>query len=342
VAFVTFTNPSIKWEQLRTAALDIESNIWMFRTRASIYRDTDESGQLSDKLLGDILQEIKASVLEAADVKNTSFYSNDFNKNQHLQSPPPLNINEEKKKVAAEKEKKSMASNSNINVYNEMHNRDIEMGSNNETIRITESFIAPTITDCSLETIPDFKEFVKRYHNYHDLGIKLNDLIGFFKSNEGETKEIIDMHYEPIQPDMYIKYRVEVALEFYKSRIPSYSRTRNIAQTLIVSGAVGTGILAYAQQSRYATIISIITSSITAYLEFHGTNRKISRYSSISHSLQNVIVWWDTLPQIDRALVANIDKLVGTCEDLIQREREAWKSTSQTSKMLQKDETKEE
>jgi hypothetical protein len=43
------------------------------------------------------------------------------------------------------------------------------------------------------------------------------------------------------------------------------------------------------------------------------------------------------LPQIDRSLVSNIDKLIETCEDLIQRDREAWKSTSQSSKMLKKD-----
>ena len=35
-------------------------------------------------------------------------------------------------------------------------------------------------------------------------------------------------------------------------------------------------------------------------------------------------------------MVANIDRLVLTCEELLQREQQAWRSTSQTVRMLQK------
>ena len=89
--------------------------------------------------------------------------------------------------------------------------------------------------------------------------------------------------------------------------------------------------------SAWAGVISIVSSAITGYMEFQGTNGKINRYSFTVHSLQILIFWWQTLPTIDKSVVANIDRLVLTCEDLIQREQQSWRSTSQAVKMLKKD-----
>ncbi|MFN9957982.1 MAG: hypothetical protein ACK55I_33175, partial [bacterium] len=36
-AYIGFVNPIVKWQQLRLAALTMESHIWMFRTRAVLY-----------------------------------------------------------------------------------------------------------------------------------------------------------------------------------------------------------------------------------------------------------------------------------------------------------------
>jgi hypothetical protein len=125
-------------------------------------------------------------------------------------------------------------------------------------------------------------------------------------------------------------------LRFYQQKIPQCSRQRNYAQILMVSGSVGSGLLAIFGLGPWASIISIAITSISALLEFNGTNSKISRYSSTVHSLQNLVQWWQTLPQIDRSVVANIDKLVEECEGLLQGEQQAWQSTSQASKMMSK------
>ena len=39
-----------------------------------------------------------------------------------------------------------------------------------------------------------------------------------------------DYHYSPLNPDMYIKYRIEVVIKFYQKRIPLCIRTRDICQ----------------------------------------------------------------------------------------------------------------
>ena len=64
---------------------------------------------------------------------------------------------------------------------------------------------------------------------------------------------------------------------------------------------------------------------MVAYTEFKGTNSKLSRYSSTVHSLQELLMWWETLPQIDRSVVANVDYLVLTWEEQLLKEQQAVK-----------------
>jgi len=41
---------------------------------------------------------------------------------------------------------------------------------------------------------------------------------------------------------------------------------------------------------------------------YAGTNSKISRYSSTVNALEELVLWWQTLPSIDKSVVANIDR----------------------------------
>ena len=55
------------------------------------------------------------------------------------------------------------------------------------------------------------------------------------------------------------------------------------------------------------------------------------------HALEELRLWWQTLPAIEKSSIANIDHLIMSAEELLQREQQAWKSTSQAIKMLQKE-----
>ena len=85
-AYISFTNPVTKWQQLRVAALAIESQIWIFRTRSGPYRTSgEEFDHSAEEMLGDFIQETKTNILEGADVKSTSFYSTAVSQNKHGQ-----------------------------------------------------------------------------------------------------------------------------------------------------------------------------------------------------------------------------------------------------------------
>lgn len=149
------------------------------------------------------------------------------------------------------------------------------------------------------------------------------------------SKRGVDNHYDPILPKRYIQYRLKPALEEYKARIPHCSKIRTISQVLLILGGICLAGLSYFNVNSWAPAVAIITMSITAFLEFHGTNNKISRYSFAVHTLQQLISWWQTLPESERLDTGNIDRLVVRGEDLFQREQNAWKVSSHAVKMLQ-------
>jgi hypothetical protein len=85
VSYVSYTNPAVRWQQLRMAALSIESNIWLFRTRAGVYRLSNEQSQSVEWTLSEAIHDVKKSVLDGADVKQTAFYGRVIPRNTHGQ-----------------------------------------------------------------------------------------------------------------------------------------------------------------------------------------------------------------------------------------------------------------
>ena len=76
-AFTAYQNPSLRWQQLRSAALEIQSEIWTFRCRAGKYRSSGSGGQYnrSDELIFHAhLQSVINRILEGTDLKKTAFY----------------------------------------------------------------------------------------------------------------------------------------------------------------------------------------------------------------------------------------------------------------------------
>ena len=75
VSYVGYTNPGVRWQQLRIASLNIRSNIFLFRCRAGIYRLQNGNDDEPVELLKKLLRIVKTSVIEGADLKGTSFFS---------------------------------------------------------------------------------------------------------------------------------------------------------------------------------------------------------------------------------------------------------------------------
>jgi len=75
VSYIAFLNPVQRWQQLRSAALMLESEIWAFRCRVGAYRQQGSRG--SEKVceaLRTAVDSTCANVLSSAGVASTNFY----------------------------------------------------------------------------------------------------------------------------------------------------------------------------------------------------------------------------------------------------------------------------
>lgn len=303
VSYVAFMNPAVRWQQLRVAALQIESNIWMFRTRSGKYRSNREGfDSFAEKILIDELQGINSFVLEGADVKGTSFYSQSTSKNLHKQHNP------------------------NSKVFGPIGYfvKGASVDTTNKKVKVDEP-----------NKLSESFSLSKSVHGESE--IPLTRLISHLRDGENENEnEENDLHYEPLHPDAYVRFRILPAMEFYKSRIPINHFIRSTAQMFLILGSISIGALAFFNQSAWASGATIISSAISGFLEFDGTVSKVQRYSTTISALNQTILWWQTLPQIETSATANVDHLIVTCEDILLREQQAWKSTTQAVKVLSK------
>ena len=328
-AYITFMNPVTRWQSLRIAALSIESQIWLFRTRAGPYRsDKDSTDNNADILLSQTIKNIKEEVLEGGDIKNTAFFSTAKTPNlhgQHASSFGGFGLSDSY--FVKIKEAASSSVYTESETENVLHNRIDDDDDNNNSKSHKSSNNA-----MQLVALAENKGNKKSMINIQEIISKTLHISG--NDNKTTGDDDTDSHYEPVHPDGYLKFRLVKAMNFYKSRIPTYNRVRNTAQFLLVSGSIVSGAVAFFGISEWAAIISAFSLAISALMEFQGTNSKLTRYSGTVHSLQQVIMWWQTLPPIEKSNVYNIDRLVTSTEGILQMEQQSWKSTSQAAKML--------
>ncbi len=135
--------------------------------------------------------------------------------------------------------------------------------------------------------------------------------------NSEEFQELLnDNHHSPLTPEKYIRFRLLPVVKFYKRRLPSYTRTRNIMSfMLIMITATGT-VLAYRQYSNYVSICATTAAAITSWMEYNNIATKIGRYNSTVSSVESLILWWSSISAVEKSVMSNIDALVKTGEQV--------------------------
>jgi hypothetical protein len=311
------------------AAMALESEIWMFRTRSGDYRIHNDSDDASDILLQKQIESIKSAVLEGADIKTTSFFGRFESPNLHNQHPPnykssvQTSSSSSKRKASKQIDKKAKE--------REMSKRSITVEIENQN---STSDDTPVIFNQSSSIAADGS-------------VAINDLLLWLgsrhshKNMDNEDNHPSDSHYQPVLPNDYIRFRIERALKFYKKRIPVCNRTRHICQILTTIASLASVLLAFLALLQWTVITAIATTGVVAWLEFQGTNNKINRYSAVVDALQNHIIWWKTRQPIEKSSTENIDHLVITCEAILRDELNAWRSSS-SSQTKQSEQTNAE
>jgi hypothetical protein len=259
---VSYLNPAQRWQQLRGAALSLESEIWKFRTRVGVYAMTEKMSTYSrepERLLLAFQTDLAQQVSKSAGLLDTTIHA--------------------RFKLLGKPSKRQLAS---------------------------------------------FK-----HGQYKGAGTH-----GTFGASNKKRCAKSDDHHSPLHAAEYLDFRIVPAVDFYQGRLPRYYVSRTVSQCFMLLGTVSSMLLANFGIAEWAAIPTAVTTAITAWQEFQGTDKKMSRYSGSIEKLTQITIWWEQLSDVERANTSNLNRLMLSCEDVLKREREAWLSTSMATKML--------
>jgi len=140
------------------------------------------------------------------------------------------------------------------------------------------------------------------------------------------TLDVDDFH-SPTKPDMYIELRLRPQMEFYRWRVPVYHRWAAFYRAALLLSASIMSALSYYRVEKWVIVITAFSAAITAWVESADITSKVRRYTSAVHTLEKLLMWWDTLGEVDKAGVENVCRLIEHGEAAINSERLAWQST---------------
>ena len=72
-------------------------------------------------------------------------------------------------------------------------------------------------------------------------------------------------------------------------------------------------------------------AALTSWQEYTDVGRKTERYTRAAIELQNLLSWWKSLSEVEKASKGTISQLIHSAESIISEERLAWMSTAHQS-----------
>ncbi|KAK3266061.1 hypothetical protein CYMTET_25291 [Cymbomonas tetramitiformis] len=324
--FFGLMNPATKWQQLRSAALTLESEIWRFRTRSGPYSlncaNVIGEGTLSREPELHLLhatQEMSRLVLKSASVVDTAFLSR-FNA---LFEEPKENLNVYKhgqhkgcptissgSRQGKEARREGLA----VNTGGKLQQRGSKSA-------VGQGYL--TSKDSAGGAPPARAGWAWAW--------------GRGMEEEEDSAEAVvlaagqDDHHSPIAPKQYIDLRVKPQLCFYQSRLPGYARARYSIEAAILGTSLIATLLAFMNMSQWAPISAATATALTAYSKFKGHDKKLQRMSEAIAGVETLLLWWGTLTEVEQANLSNVNALITACEETFKSERQAWVSTAMQS-----------
>jgi len=123
-------------------------------------------------------------------------------------------------------------------------------------------------------------------------------------------KKGVDNHHSPEKPDDYIAMRIFPARDKVQTRIPKMVRWHMLFQAILALATTVTALLAATTDGTVNAIIASFTGAVAAWQEFTGLESNLDKQSSVSEKLEQLVVWWQSLPDEEKRAVKNAEHLV--------------------------------
>lgn len=153
--------------------------------------------------------------------------------------------------------------------------------------------------------------------------------IGFILYEDGKlppptATEKDDDGYSDLDPENYLKWRLDNQGEWYRLRARQFDRQFQILQWIIYFfGGVGTFLAAIGLEIWIALTNGIVTA-IAAFLELRNFEITITHYNQAATDLDSVRMWWSSLSEDAKKNLDNFDKLVTNTETILKHEIGNW------------------
>ena len=141
---------------------------------------------------------------------------------------------------------------------------------------------------------------------------------------DGSILPHVDDHYSPLQPDLYIQFRLLERMRWYQKRLPVYTLHVWVFKIIVLLCTVACAVLARFGEPTAVVVITALSSSCTTWAEFVDATSKVERYTRAVRSMTRLLNWWKHLSEVEKASVDNIAQLITETEQAIAKEQANW------------------
>lgn len=92
--------------------------------------------------------------------------------------------------------------------------------------------------------------------------------------------------------------------------------------------------MAAANLESWTALVVSISAALGSWQEFIRVGEKLDRYATIIQRLTLLMLWWQSLPDVDKANSRNIQMLVESGEGAVAEENSAWLSDARATKKM--------
>lgn len=139
-------------------------------------------------------------------------------------------------------------------------------------------------------------------------------------------------------PVQYVKMRLLVMRELYQLKIPRCYAWRRFWELILTCCTVASATLSYLDStSHYVAVSSSVAAAVTSWLSHVELSRRIERYSNTVRSINDLVWWWESFDDVERANAMNITKLIETGESVLATERLTWIAAARKNDEAAKD-----
>jgi len=301
---ITLLNPIVKWKALRAAAMALDSEVFAYRTRTGLYAPptgmlSEQADRNAERLLAERIRASSDHVFDRAAVADTAFFGKHVLRGGGTRKQHDPSADAEQATVLVQP-----------SVFSRLRRCGRRWCGRSHKVADEGPSTAFGATAAAADPALDRLE----------------------PADPNYESELLwpagDDFHTPLPSSAYVRFRLRPAIDFCQRRLPVRHCYHVLAQLALLVTSATSVVLATVGYASYVSIAAGLAYYVTAYVEFSEWARKVRRYSGVVKRLSNLLVWWNELSDTEKALVANVDRLVGETESTLMFAMDAWADTS--------------